>query len=58
MPSETSPRRSGSLLRTERFGRIDVLVNNAGYGLLSNFEEFTTEQIGRQFAPNLGASHT
>jgi NAD(P)-dependent dehydrogenase (short-subunit alcohol dehydrogenase family) len=35
-----------------RFGRIDVLVNNAGYSLLGNFEEFTTEQMDRQFAPN------
>ena len=35
-----------------RFGPIDVLVNNAGYSLLGNFEEFTTEQMERQFAPN------
>lgn len=35
-----------------RFGRIDVLVNNAGYSLLGNFEEMTLDQMERQFAPN------
>jgi NAD(P)-dependent dehydrogenase (short-subunit alcohol dehydrogenase family) len=35
-----------------RFGRIDVLVNNAGYSLLGNFEEMSTADIERQFATN------
>ncbi|WP_025597341.1 oxidoreductase [Burkholderia sp. WSM2230] len=37
----------------ERFGRIDVLVNNAGYGQLGAFEETSDEAIRRQFATNV-----
>jgi NAD(P)-dependent dehydrogenase (short-subunit alcohol dehydrogenase family) len=34
------------------YGRIDVLVNNAGYGLLGNFEELSTAQIEGHIATN------
>lgn len=37
---------------TGRFGRIDVLVNNAGYGQLGVFEQQSAAAIERQFATN------
>jgi len=37
----------------QRFGRIDVLVNNAGYGLLSAVEEASAEEIVNQYRTNV-----
>ncbi|MBK1896185.1 SDR family NAD(P)-dependent oxidoreductase [Chryseobacterium paridis] len=36
-----------------KFGRIDVLVNNAGFGVTGATEAFTAEQIRDQFTANL-----
>lgn len=37
----------------DRFGRIDVLVNNAGYGQLGVFEEIAAADVVRQFETNV-----
>jgi NAD(P)-dependent dehydrogenase (short-subunit alcohol dehydrogenase family) len=38
---------------TERFGRVDVLVNNAGYGYQSSIEEGDESEIRAQFDANV-----
>lgn len=39
----------------EHFGRIDVLVNNAGFGIVGAAEAFTDEQVRSQLETNLYA---
>jgi NAD(P)-dependent dehydrogenase (short-subunit alcohol dehydrogenase family) len=36
-----------------RFGRIDALVNNAGYGLYGTFESMSAAQLRKQFDTNV-----
>ena len=51
----TSPADAEAAVRAgvERFGRIDVLVNNAASFYAGYFEELTPEQIGQQLAASL-----
>ncbi len=36
-----------------QFGRVDALVNNAGYGVIGVFESSTSEQVQKQYAVNV-----
>lgn len=45
--------RSGVAATLQRFGRIDVLVNNAGYGLVGPLEGLDEEQLRRQLDTNV-----
>lgn len=37
----------------DKFGKIDVILNNAGYGLMGTFESAKRESIIRQFGVNV-----
>ncbi|MEO1523163.1 MAG: oxidoreductase [Cyanobacteria bacterium J06633_2] len=51
----TDPQQIVSAMRQAQsaFDRIDVVVNNAGYGLIGALEEVSEEQIRRNFETNL-----
>src|SRR2546421_11514987 len=49
----TSPAEAAVRAAVDRFGRIDVLVNNAGTFEAGYFEELTPEQVERQLATSL-----
>src|SRR5258707_1045344 len=44
---------AGVLAAIDRFKRIDVLVNNAGYGLLAATEEASAEEVRKQYDTNV-----
>lgn len=44
---------AGVAAAVARFGTVDVLVNNAGYGHLGLFEETTVQDVQAQFGTNL-----
>lgn len=37
----------------DKFGKIDVVVNNAGYGVMGSIEEVSDEEVRRQFEVNV-----
>ena len=48
---------TGSLQATHaRFGRIDVIVNNAGYGVGGTLEELSSEEVAQNFDINVFAT--
>jgi NAD(P)-dependent dehydrogenase (short-subunit alcohol dehydrogenase family) len=51
--TDATKARAASDAAVSRFGSIDVLVNNAGYGHLGFFEELTIRDANDQFATNL-----
>jgi short-subunit dehydrogenase len=51
--TDTDSIKSAIRATIEKFGRIDAVVNNAGYGLVGAFEAATEQQIEKQFQTNV-----
>lgn len=51
--TDTTSIKSAIAETIEKFGRIDAVVNNAGYSLAGAFEAASPEQIERQFQTNV-----
>ncbi|TGN17269.1 SDR family oxidoreductase [Leptospira idonii] len=51
--TDTASIRSAIETSLKKFGKIDAVVNNAGYGLTGPFEGATPEQIQRQYDTNV-----
>ena len=50
--SDEGQARAAVAQAVQKFGAIDVVLNNAGYSLIGNFEELTTAEMAHQFATN------
>lgn len=51
--TEEQSARDAAAAAVERFGRIDVLLNNAGFGLLGAVEEASAEDVERVYRTNV-----
>lgn len=51
--TDTDSIKSAIAATIEKFGQIDAVINNAGYGLIGAFEAASAEQIEKQFQTNV-----